>query len=1165
MKIVRFASALVLAFATFAMTAQAQRTASTTVIHGTVHPQAVSAMDRGAVSGEMQLPEIQLYLAPTAAQLAALSQFLSDQRTPQTSSYHHWLTPSEFGSRFGISSADEAQLRSWLAAQGFSHVTLSASRTVLTFSGSAAQAVRAFNTSIHSVVRDGEQHYANLSDIAVSSSVAHLIQSVRGLDDFRPHSQASRPTARPQFTNANGYIGIAPGDIATIYDIQGLYSAGIDGTGITAAVLGQTDVNLSDITAYRNGFGLPTNTPTVVLDPASTDPGTDTQDLIEADMDLELLGAVARNATLIYVNSSNVYTSLQYAIDQNLAQVVSLSYGSCESNTTAYYQSLELLAQQANAQGMTLISSSGDTGAANCDSTSETAAQGGLAVASPASTPEFTGVGGTDFTSPDSSYFGGTNGSQGASALSYIPEVAWNTTSAMHYLMASGGGASAFFAKPAWQEGSGVPADGKRDVPDVAMYAMSASSAYIICTGGDCASGSPNFITSGELAGGTSAAAPVFAGIVTLLNNYLLTNSEIPTPGLGNINPHLYLLANNTSSVFHDITQGNNTVPCVANTTDCTTGSYGFEAGAGYDQVTGLGSVDAFNLLREWGNYSIASTSVALTSSNKSAKLGESITLTAKVTPSTGTTTPTGAVVFYDNGAVLSTVQLDASGTATLAIDTLSAGAHTLQVAYAGSVDFGQALSATLSQTILQLTTTTLMPSATQLTQGGSITLTATVVGANQVPTGKINYYSGTTLLGSAQLTNGSATLTTTSVPVGTDSLTASYSGDATFAGSSSNAVTVTVASVTVSTTTTLTASPIQAIQGSTVTLTASVSPATGTTAPTGTVSFYNGSTALGTASLSNGTATMSTTSLPLGTDSLTASYAGNAAFTGSASASVSVTVIAPILSTTTTLTASPTQASQGATVTLTASVAPATGTTQPTGTVSFYSGSTALGTASLSNGEATLSATSLPLGTDSLTASYAGASTFGASTSSAVTVTINQPLQPSFTLSASPSTLSVTGGQNATATLTITPANGFNQAIVFSCSGLPTGSTCTFGTPALQSNGTSTVSLSISTQTLSAAATQPFSSGAPLFAILPFVGLLSIRRRKAIVRAMQLGIVALAFITIGTGMIGCGGGNSAPTGTQPTNPTPVTSTVTVTATPTAGAAETTQLTLTVK
>jgi len=1056
----RFLS-IVLFSALSILTAQAQ----TTIIHGTARPLSLQASDLGSVSDTMLLPQMQLYLAPTAAQRQALAQLLADQRTPQSAQYRRWLKPSEFGVQFGVSAENELRLRSWLAEQGFSNVRLSASRTVVSFSGTAEQATKAFHTSIHHVTTDGEQHYANVTDIAVPSTLAGLIQSVRGLDNFRPRSLAAHTLVRPQFTNANGYYGIAPGDIAAMYDIQGLYSSGIDGTGITAAVVGQTNIDLADIAAFRSGFNLPSNVPTVVTDPASTDPGTNTQDLIEADLDLELLGAVARNAKILYVNSANVYTSLQYAIDQNLAQVISMSYGSCESNTAAYYQSFELLAQQANAQGITIIAGSGDTGAAGCDSANNTKAQSGLAVESPASTPEVTGVGGTSFISPYSSYFGGTNDAQGGSIASYIPETAWNTTTALGYLSASGGGASAFYSKPTWQQGDGVPNDGKRDVPDVAMFSMTPSVAYLICTGGDCTSGAPNFITSGELIGGTSAGTPIFAGIVALLNHYLVTNHHISTPGLGNINPHLYLLAANTSDVFHDITTGGNGVPCVASSTDCTSGNFGFSAGPGYDQVTGLGSVDAFNLMLRWSNYSAVATSTTLTESATSPKVGDSITFTAKVKAAEGTTMPTGSVVFYDNNAALASVQIDASGTATYTSSTLSAGAHSIQASYGGSVDFAQSLSPTLSETVLQLTTTTLMPSATQITQGNSITLTATVSGPNQVPTGKVNYYAGTALLGSAQLSNGSATFSTSALPVGIDSLSASYSGDTTFAGSTSPAVSVTV-------------------NGS---------------APT-------------------------------------------------------------VTQTSTTLTASPAQAIQGATVTLTASVAPTAGTTLPTGTVAFYSGTTALGTVSLSNGSATLNVTTLPIGTNSLTASYAGSSVFGPSTSSAVTVTVQQP---SFTISAASSTLSVTGGQTATTTLTITPVAGFNQTLSYACSGLPSGSSCTFGTPSVQSNGTTTVSLSISTTALSAALSRPLSSSTPLLAILPFLGILSMRRRKAIAGALQLGIVALVFI--GTGVIGCSGKTTTSTPTQPTSPTPVTSTITITATPQSGAAHTMQIALTVK
>jgi subtilase family serine protease len=1036
----------------------------------------------------------------------------------------------------------------------------------LTFTGNAAQASQAFHTEIHSLTQNGVRHYANVSEIAVPKSLASLIQSVRGLDDFKPHSHVVQIGSKgsPQFTNASGNHGLAPGDIATIYDIQGVYQAGVDGSGVTVAVVGQTDIDLADITAYRTAYNLPVNLPTIVLVAGSSDPGSDVNDLMEADLDIEVLGAGAPKAALIYVNSNNALTSLQYAIDQNLAQVVNMSYGGCEPDIAVSGASYQLLAEQANAQGITLLATSGDAGAADCDTVLTASATHGLAVDFPASIPEFTAVGGTSFTTLEANYFGSTNNSQGGSALSYIPEVAWNETAFRSGILASGGGASTVYAKPSWQQGNGVPTDGYRDVPDVAFFAMSTESGYIVCTGGDCASGTPNFTTSGMLLGGTSASTPVFAGIVTLLNNYLLSNGEIPTPGLGNINPHLYSLADTTSDVFHDITQGNNIVPCTANTVDCTIGSYGYSAGAGYDQVTGLGSVNTYNFLREWNSAALIGSSLALSTSSATIVDGSSVTLTATVIAASGTTTPTGTVTFYANNAAIGSADLSKTGVATLAISTLPAGVNIIQATYAGSLEFGQSLSS-LSETVLVPTTTTLMTSFTQLGQGIQLTLSVSVLPASgtTATSGTVTVYNGTTQIGTAAVSGGSASFSTSTLPVGIASLSAAYSGSSTFAASTSAPVSVTISQdVPVGTTTTLTASPTQASQGTTITLTAAVSPATGTTTPTGVVTFYIGTTALGTASLSNGRASVTTSALPVGTDPLTASYAGNTAFSASTSAPVSVTISqdAPV-GTTTTLTASATQAIQGTTITLTAAVSPAAGTTTPTGTVTFYSGTTVLGTAPLSNGTASSTTSTLPMGTDSLTASYAPSGAFSASTSAVVSVTITQAVMPDFTIAASASTLTVTGGQSASTTLTITPTNGFNKPLTLGCAGLPSGSSCTFGTAVAQVNGTSTISLSISTQTLTAASTQKHSPNAPLFALLPLALLLPMKRRKEFVKALQLGAAAFILIAIGVGATGCAGGASAPASTQPTSQT---STVTVTAQDQGGTSHALKLTLTV-
>jgi hypothetical protein len=1040
-----------------------------TAIRGSVPQMARHITDNGSVSGDMTIPQLKVYYAPTSAQSMALQQLLADQRTRSSPQFHKWLTPEQFGEQFGISRRDEANVRGWLEAQGFTNISLSRSRTAFSVSATAAQAQAAFHTQIHTLTAKGESHYSNVTEIALPSALASVIRSVRGLDDFKPHSNLHKMT--PQFTWGNGNYEIAPGDIATIYDIQALYAAGITGNGITAAVVGQNDIALSDIAAYRSGFNLPAITPTVVLVPGSADPGSDIMDEAEGELDLEMLGAVAPNANLVYVNSTDAYTSLQYAIEQNIAPVVSMSYASCEAfDNLADQQSIQFYIDEANSQGMTIIAAAGDEGPAACDGAAEKAAQYGLSVASPANQPGVTGVGGTSFTDPLAAYFASTNSATGGSALSYIPEIAWNLTAAQNHLEASGGGASIFFAKPAWQEGPGVPVDGQRDVPDVAMFAgdsaLNDSTAYAVCLEGDCASGPPNMTTSGGAVGGTSAATPVFAGIVALLNNYLVTNNAISTPGLGNINPTLYLMAENTSNVFHPITQGNNIVPCVSGTPDCTTSSFGYSAGPGYNQVTGLGSVDAFNLVHAWENYTPTATNTVLTTSETPIVYGTPITLTAKVVPTAGSMTPTGSVTFYSYAGqistltVLATSQLDGAGTATLALPSgLAEDVSSLQAAYSGSAVFAQSLSQ--ATTVYQPTSVTLSTTATQIMQGSTVTLTANVSGVFANTTGTVTFFNGTTQIGSAALSDGTASLTTSTLPVGTDSITAAYSGTQYYAASSSQSISIAVTVLPVSTTTTLAVSASQSPVGTPVTLTATVTAAAGSA--TGTVNFLNGTTQIGTASISNDVAILSTSTLPLGANSITAAYAGTIGFASSTSAAVSVAI-----------------------------------------------------------------------------------------------------LQPSFTLGATHSTLSVTGGTAAATTLTITPVNGFSSTLNFACSGLPAGSVCTFGSPAAQNNGTSTVSLSISTQALTAAVAHPFSSGAPLFAILPCLGILSMRRRKALVGALQIGILALAFIAVGSGMTGCGGGGGASAPTQPTTPTPVTSTITVTATASTGEAQTTQLSLTV-
>jgi subtilase family serine protease len=396
-----------------------------------------------------------------------------------------------------------------------------------------------------------------------------------------------------------------------------------------------------------------------------THPGFEEDDENEAELDIEVAGGAAPNANLIYVNSVGVDNALFYAIEQNLAPIVSYSFGSCElPGDQSILDQWFFYTEEANAQGMTILVASGDQGAVECDSAAEQQATQGLAVEIPADVPGVTSVGGTSFAEDPSGIFSSTNNASGGSLLQYAPESVWDESP---NLIASGGGASSYFAKPYWQGGAGVPADGARDVPDLALFSGGSITnpegiGYATCTGNqgppwDCSSGPYALPTSGTAWAGTSASTPTFAGIVALLNQYLVSSQVIARPGLGNINPQLYLLGEDTSNVFHAIT-GNSDLPCQIGTTDCSTagsptgsptGTLGYAVGPGsnYNMATGLGSVDGYNLVHEWSNYASAASSVSLSTNQTYPTDGTPIVLTANVTGSSTNGAPTGTATFY--------------------------------------------------------------------------------------------------------------------------------------------------------------------------------------------------------------------------------------------------------------------------------------------------------------------------------------------------------------------------------------------------------------------------------------------------------------------------------------------------------------------------------------
>ena len=476
---------------------------ATTPLVGHVSPQARPEYDQGEAEPSMALSYVTLLLKPDPS----IEPFLDNLQTPSSPTYHRWITPTQFGDRFGLTRSDMAKVVAWLESQGLKVNDVAQGRHWVTFSGSAAVVGRALHTTIHRYRVNGKLHFANASDPRIPTALAPVVAGFGGLHDFGPQPLVMLSPLQPQgpapnYNSSNTHF-LAPDDFATIYDVAPVYSAGIDGTGQKIVIVGESDVSLTDLHAFRTLFKLPVNDPQMVL--VGPDPGMNGAQ-VEADLDLQWSAAVARNATVIYVYSSSVSVASEYAVDQNLAPVMSESFGGCEQYDSPAFRAV---AQQASAQGITWFVSSGDAGATTCDRFALTPqANLGVTVSSPASIPEITAVGGTSFDDSSGGYW-----SPRTAALKRLRSLTFrNGRGTIHEPVSkpTGGGASAYFPKPAWQTGPGVPNDGARDLPDVSLDASPVKYAYLIESGGSLLA-----------VGGTSASSPTFAGIAALLNKTL--------------------------------------------------------------------------------------------------------------------------------------------------------------------------------------------------------------------------------------------------------------------------------------------------------------------------------------------------------------------------------------------------------------------------------------------------------------------------------------------------------------------------------------------------------------------------------------------------------------------------------------------------------------------
>ena len=1185
--------AIVSAFALFAPFASAQSLAipsrivqpideaNRTVLTGNTYYLARAQYDVGAAPSTLPMERMLLLLRRGPDQESALEQLLQDQQNSASASYHNWLTPQQFGAQFGPSEQDIQTVVSWLQSQGFAVNRVSNGATVIEFSGTAGKVQSAFRTAIHKYNVSGAEHWANSSDPSIPTALAPVVVGLDTLHNFPRKAmhvvsgaytknrstgaiKAVR-TTKPLFnlgcgTNSNTgapitCFGLGPFDFATIYNVLPLWNASPanDGTGQTIAVIGESDVANSDIESFQQLFGLPVKDPVVVVD--GPDPGVSPGDETESDLDIEWSGSVAKGATVKFVISATTNTTLgvdlaaQFAVDQNIAPIISESYGICEAGIgTAGNQFFNSLWQQAAAQGITVILAAGDSGSAGCDSHDNAPpapAEFGLQVSGFASTPYNVAVGGTDFNdiaSPSTFWNTTNNPTTQESAKGYIPEVPWNDTCTSSALSlfgfpgtpiancnnpqllsivvntvgGSGGKSSCTvgdgqdvtscsggYEKPAWQKGLGVPADGKRDIPDVALFASAGfytNSFYIICEA-DLTDGVSCDGQNGEFlgVGGTSASAPSFAGIMAMVDQKTASRQ-------GNANYVLYNLAaqsgasctsasatlTSSTCVFYDVTTGTNAMPCdgtVAHPVNCGTPGAegigiltGYTTNAGYDLATGLGSVNAANLVRSWGTFFAgfkpSATTLAL-SPVSGIVHGTPVNVTigvSAVAPATGT--PTG------NVALLAATSID-PGIAAFALtaaavssttDVLPGGSYNVTAHYPGDSVFGASDSSPVAVTVTPEPSTVAVSVITVSSNGNVEPFTSGPYGStvypradvagdshNGFPSGNVTFKDNNQALspaltlplnsqGNALPTNPIFTFT-----AGSHSLSATYAGDASFnASASTTPVTFTINQDA----TTINTSVPQIIQlGSAGTVSAALGGTSCGNPPTGTITFFDGSTQLGVAQTVQGTistncviqasASLSTSAFPQGISAVTAKYSGDINYVASTSAAQSIDAKA---ATTSALSASPTTIQQGQIVTLTAVVlANPAGGPALTGNVTFTlmgsQGNVLLGTSNLSNGQAQLTTTALPTGNDSIFSGYGGDTNYNNSSSAVAFVQVNPG--PDFSITFAPATVTVASpGASASTMVTVTGTNGFNTAINFATatvSGLPSESNFSF------------------------------------------------------------------------------------------------------------------------
>jgi hypothetical protein len=793
-------------------------------LRGNVHPLARPEFDQGRVDDSLPMEHIVLMLQRSPEQETALNSRIDQMHNRQSPYYHQWLRPEEVGACYGPVESDIAAVTRWLQIHGFKIDTVPAGRTMIIFSGTAGQVRNTFHTEIHNLYVNGEWHIANMSEPQIPKALAPVIMGFRSLHNFFPKPNIrmigdvrrdgktgiwqwlNRNIRASNFTysyNATTFYAVGPQDFYTIYNENPLLppnSNPITGDGQTLAVVEITDITQSDVATFRSAFGLPTypSTPNATIGGINwmqgisgfcTDPGmADANDEGEASLDIEMVGTTAPNAIIDYVACQSTNTTFGWDlaftyIINNLASSVSAissSYGVCETDAGSAGDAMyTAMYEQAVAEGQTVVIATGDSGSDACDrhngkgpNQGQDLGETGLSVQSASATAYVVAAGGTDFSDVyqgnTNSYWNPTNGAGLGSALSYIPEKAWNDTCSdtvlvdyIQRLIGGGfqypngpeglcndtthfaiqypfttlgggtGGVSAFIPLPTWQSVYGIgsgnfTSTSFRNLPDISLFASDGfwNQSLVICdsNGGQ----NPCDYTNGgdvtmQGVGGTSAVAPLFTGIIGLINEkygrqgqanytlYALAQAEYGTTGTPNTSttsPSIYTCEGSNANaigaysgvfpkcIFYEVDRtsqigastcvgannsgclfSNNGGACASGTPGCFTNTQGdpygvlsasttsfesaFSNSAGYNDATGLGSVNVANLVNNWTKVPTRFPSTtAVKSSSTSIFTTTTTNLTATVTATgRGSLAPAlGTVSFYSGSACTGTV-----------------------------------------------------------------------------------------------------------------------------------------------------------------------------------------------------------------------------------------------------------------------------------------------------------------------------------------------------------------------------------------------------------------------------------------------------------------------------------------------------------------------------